>query len=254
MCFDENARPPIPILADTGAHGDAVKLKASDGAEFAAYLAQPGEEPEAQIVILPDVRGLHTFYRELADRFAEMGARALAIDYFGRTAGNDDRNGDFDYAPHVQQMSQETFGQDLAAAVDFIREGSDLPTFVLGFCMGGALSFWSGTQGLQLAGVIGFYAALNRRAGAVTPVLEFAPEIESPVLGLFGGADQGIPQEDVDRFERALTDADVEHEIVTYPGAPHSFFDRQAAAHADASADAWGRVRGFVEGRSLERV
>jgi len=254
MCFDENARPPIPILADTGAHGDDVKLKAADGAEFAAYLAQPGEEPEAQIVILPDVRGLHAFYRELADRFAEMGVRALAIDYFSRTAENDDRSSDFEYARHVEQMTPEIFGRDLAAAVEYIREGSDLPTFSVGFCMGGALSFWSGTQGLQLAGVIGFYAALNRRRGAVTPVLEFAAQIESPVLGLFGGADQSIPQEDVDRFERELTDADVEHEIVTYPEAPHSFFDRQASAYADASADAWARVRGFVEGRSLERV
>jgi carboxymethylenebutenolidase len=254
MCFDENARPPIPILAGTGAHGDDVKLKAADGAKIAAYLAQPGDEPEAQIVILPDVRGLHAFYRELADRFAEMGVRAVAVDYFGRTAENDYRGGDFEYAPHVGQMTQETFGQDLAAAVEYAREGSDLPTFVVGFCMGGALSFWAGTRGLQLAGVIGFYAALNRTAGAVTPVLDFASRIESPVLGLFGGADQAIPQEDVDRFERALTDADVEHEIVSYPGAPHSFFDRQAAAYADASADAWGRVRGFVEGHSLERV
>jgi carboxymethylenebutenolidase len=254
MCFDENARPPIPILADTGAHGDDVRLKSVDGNEFAAYLAQPGQEPGAQIVILPDVRGLHVFYRELADRFAEMGLRALAIDYFGRTAENDDRNGDFEYGPHVQQMTQETFGGDLESAVNFVREGSDLPTFVVGFCMGGSLALWSGTRGLELAGVIGFYAALNRTMGAVTPVLDFAPRIESPVLGLFGGADQAIPQEDVDRFERELTDADVEHEIVTYPGAPHSFFDRQAAAYADASADAWSRVRGFVEGHSLERV
>ena len=183
MCFDENARPPIPILADTGAHGEEVKLQAADGARFAAYMAHPGDRPSGQVVILPDVRGLHTFYRELADRFAEMGVRALAIDYFGRTAENDDRSGDFEYGPHVQQMTQETFSQDLNAAVTYIREGSALPTFTVGFCMGGALSFWAGTRGLGLAGVIGFYAALNRRAGAVTPVLEFAPQIESPLFG-----------------------------------------------------------------------
>ena len=141
---------PDPILADTGAQGDDVKLKAADGAEFAAYLAQPGEEPEAQIVILPDVRGLHTFYPELADRFAEMGVRALAIDYFSRTAENDDRSSEFEYAPHVEQMTPESFGHDLAAAVEYLRGGSDLPTFVVGFCMGGTLSFWSGTRGLQL--------------------------------------------------------------------------------------------------------
>jgi carboxymethylenebutenolidase len=67
-----------------------------------------------------------------------------------------------------------------------------------------------------------------------------------PLLGLFGGADGNIPQEQVDAFDRALTDAGVEHEIHVYPGAPHSFFDRRQEDYAEASADAWERILGFL--------
>jgi carboxymethylenebutenolidase len=67
-----------------------------------------------------------------------------------------------------------------------------------------------------------------------------------PVLGLFGGADQGIPPEDVEEFDRSLDVAGVPHEIVVYPGAPHSFFDRKYDEYAEACEDAWRRVLAFL--------
>ncbi len=75
-------------------------------------------------------------------------------------------------------------------------------------------------------------------------------DIKTPVLGLFGGADQGIPVEQVAALDQALDASGVEHEIVVYPGAPHSFFDRRAQEFADASADAWQRVLGFIASQS----
>ena len=66
------------------------------------------------------------------------------------------------------------------------------------------------------------------------------------MLGLFGAADQGIPPEVVGAFDQALDQAGIEHEIVSYPGAPHSFFDRKAAEFNDASTDAWRRVLDFI--------
>lgn len=256
MCFDDDSHPPMPLSANSSARGEDITLTAADGTHFAGYLATPVGQAEAQVVILPDVRGLHNFYRELALRFADVGMRALAIDYFGRTASDSSRQEPFEYMPHVQQMNPETFGQDLAAAVSYVRqdEGRELPTFTVGFCMGGALSFWAGTRGLDLAGVIGFYAALTRTMGAVTPVVDFAGEIQSPVLGLFGGADESIPQDQIDRFDHELEATGIPHEIVVYPGAPHSFFDRKASEFALASADAWSRVQGFIAGHELTRV
>jgi carboxymethylenebutenolidase len=75
---------------------------------------------------------------------------------------------------------------------------------------------------------------------------QHAAELAAPVLGLFGGADEGIPPSMVDEFDAALTAAGVEHEVVAYPGAPHSFFDRRNEEFADACADAWRRVLAFL--------
>jgi len=72
--------------------------------------------------------------------------------------------------------------------------------------------------------------------------IDHAAEMRCPVLGLFGGADEAIPTDQVEEFDRALDDADVEHEVVVYPGAPHSFFDRSYEEHAGACSDAWRRV------------
>ncbi len=248
MCFGDDSHPPIPRPDGGSTRGEDMQLTAADGTRIAAYLATPGEAPRAQVVILPDVRGLHNFYKELASGFAGIGLRALVIDYFGRSAESDDRTEPFDYMPHVQQMTPETFGLDLDAAVKAIRSngGENVPTFTVGFCMGGSLSFWAGTRGYDLAGVIGFYASLTRNFGAVTPAMEWGRSIQCAVLGLFGGADQGIPQEDVERFKHELTEAHVPHEIVVYPGAPHSFFDRKAGEFAEASSNAWKQVQSFI--------
>lgn len=249
MCYDDNARPPVPETAHGSAHGEDIVLTASDGNRFAAYAATPDQPLGAQVIIYPDVRGLHQFYKELALRFAESGVQAVAIDYFGRTAGLTSRDDSFEYMPHVQKLQTSTFFSDVQAAVDFLHSSAQgtLPTFTVGFCMGGTFSFLSATQNFSLAGVVGFYAGMSRNVGGEGTVLDRASEIKYPVLGLFGGADQGIPVEQVHEFEKRLKSTGVENTIVIYPDAPHSFFDRRATDHAEASADAWHRVFHFIE-------
>lgn len=251
MCFEDDSHPPMPLSNNSSASGEDVTIRAKDRTVIAAFRATPGEAARGQVVILPDARGLHQFYKELALRFADVGMGALTFDYFACTAPGDDRSESFDYREHIQQMTPVTFGLDLDAAVEAIRSGPghDLPAFTVGFCMGGSLSLWAGTRGYDLSGVIGFYASLSRSFGAVTPALGWASQIQCPVLGLFGGADQGIPQSDVDRLRHELEDAGIPNEIVVYPGAPHSFFDKKAAEFATESGDAWNRVQGFIAGR-----
>jgi carboxymethylenebutenolidase len=100
---------------------------------------------------------------------------------------------------------------------------------------------------MDLAGVIPFYAGLSRDMGAGKgSVLQAAQHVKYPVLGFFGGADQNIPVEQVQELDKALDQAGVEHEIVIYPGAPHSFFDRRFAEFAQESEDAWRRMLGFI--------
>ncbi len=249
MCYDDGARPPLPpIRGGAAAHGKDLVLGAADGNRFAAYLAEPSSPRGSQVLIFPDVRGLHLFYKDLAERFAEQGITGLAIDYFGRTAGLGTRDDAFDYAPHVARLRFDTFQADVAAALAHLRsrEGGQVPTFTVGFCMGGSLSLLTGTQDLGLAGVVGFYSGFSRSFAGVGTALERASRIKCPVLDLFGGADPSIPPEQVEALDRALATAGVEHELFVYPGAPHSFFDRRAAEYAEASADAWTRVLRFI--------
>ena len=158
---------------------------------------------------------------------------------------------DFDFSPEVSQTRTETVQLDLAAARSALVERTGATSVVsLGFCFGGTHSFFAGTNPeLGLDGVIGFYGLLDPvRVGKTNRpnLLERGAEISVPVLGLFGGADEAIPVEDVEAFDSLLDTAGVEHEIVTYPGAPHSFFDKSAAEHAEASRDAWNRVLDFL--------
>src|SRR5438132_5570401 len=148
MCYDDNAIPPTPPGAAGTAHGEDIVLAAADGNRFAAYIARPGSPTGAQVLIYPDVRGVHKFYKELALRFAEVGITALAIDYFGRTAGLTSRDESFEYMPHVQQIQLDSFVLDVKAAQGYLKDraGDDKPTFVVGFCMGGAYVLATGTS------------------------------------------------------------------------------------------------------------
>jgi carboxymethylenebutenolidase len=122
--------------------------------------------------------------------------------------------------------------------------------FSVGFCFGGRNSWLAAASGHGLAGSIGFYGRPGPgRDGSAGPA-QRAAELKAPILALMGGADEGIPVEDVRAFERALEEAGVEHEIAIYDGAPHSFFDRKFEEFADASADAWDRTLAFVEQHS----
>ena len=250
MCFELDSLPPIPVIAGAAvAHRD-LELEAADGNRFAAFAAEPDDLSGAGVVILPDVRGLYRFYEELALRFAERGIAAVAIDYFGRTAGAAKRGDDFEYMPHVEKTTEEGVQADVRPAVEYLRSpdgGSAHSIFTVGFCFGGKQSWLAAASGHGLAGAIGFYGRPGPWADGSPGPTQRAGEIEAPILGLMGGADPGIPPEDVAEFERALTQAGVEHELVTYPGAPHSFFDRRYEDFADASEDAWKRVLDFIE-------
>lgn len=254
MCFDFDARPP-ELPADLvcppisgGAAAEQLTINSADGTEFAAALAQATEGDRTGIVIIPDVRGLHPFYVELAERFAQAGHHAIAFDYYGRTAGPGPRHDDFDYGSHREQVKLDSALEDIAAAAAELRRRTGVAAVAtVGFCFGGSLSFVAGTRpDLGLARVVGFYGVLDSSRFDGHGVVTQAERTRLPLLGLFGGADQAIPQEQVDQFESQLGSAGVEHEIHVYPGAPHSFFDKKQDEFAEESEDAWRRILGFL--------
>ena len=246
MCFELDSLPPIPVISGAAVSHDDLVLEAADGNRFAAFQAVPEEPAPVGIVILPDVRGLYRFYEELALRFAERGYTAVAFDYFGRTAGAAKRSDEFDYTEHVPQTTPDGVQADVAAAVGHLRAAGCTSVFTVGFCFGGRHSWLAAAAGHGLAGAIGFYGMPGERNGVPGPS-ERAVEIRAPILALQGGDDQHITAEHNAAFGAALTAAGVEHEVVTYEGAPHSFFDRKQADFASASEDAWARVLAFIE-------
>ena len=251
MCHETAARPPLPPIAGgAGAErsGELI-LEAADGNRLRAFAATAIDPEAPGVVILPDVRGLHPFYEQLAVRFAEVGVHATAIDYFGRTAGIEERGDDFNVMTHIQQVTTEGVRADVAAAIAHVRSeagGGARRVFTVGFCAGGRFSFNQAVD-QELDGVIGFYGGPQGRGpDDERAPIRLAPRYRCPVLGLFGGADRNIPVEELDRFREALTGAGVPNEIVVYEGAPHSFFDRSFEEHRQACDDAWRRVLAFV--------
>jgi carboxymethylenebutenolidase len=242
MCFDLDSEPPVPRIAGASVSHDELTLTAADGNRLAAFLATPDEPGRTGVVVLPDVRGLYRFYEELALRFAERGHAAVAVDYFGRTAGAAKRDDDFEYMPHVQQTTPDGLNADTAAGVALLRERGATSVFTVGFCFGGRTSWLAAASHHGLAGAVGFYGNPVALVG-----LGLVRQIECPILALQAGADQNITAEINAGFDEALTAAGVEHEVVTYDGAPHSFFDRKQEEFQDASDDAWRRTLEFVD-------
>jgi carboxymethylenebutenolidase len=245
MCFDADSEPPVARIAGAAVSHDDVTLTSADGTELAAFLATPDEPAQAGVVILPDVRGLYHFYEELAMRFAERGYAAIAIDYFGRTAGVAKRGEDFEYMPHVDQTTDDGVQADARAAVETLRGLGARSVFTVGFCFGGRASWVSAASGHGLAGAVGFYGGPTRERGGASPVARVG-QIECPILALQAGADPNITADDNAAFDEALTSAGIEHEIVTYEGAPHSFFDRKQQEFQADSDDAWRRTLEFI--------
>jgi carboxymethylenebutenolidase len=242
MCYGDDARPPVPPEPGGGvASGREMTLRATDGNEFMAYAARAARPSGAGLVILPDVRGLHDFYKELALRFAEVGIDAVAIDYFGRTAGAGSRDEGFAYRPHVEQTTPADADADVAAAIAFLRSpdgGGVARVFTVGFCFGGANSWRQAAAQPGLAGAIGFY-------GQPARVREAIGRMQAPLLLLVAGADF-TPLAEFEQFDRELAAAGVPHRMVVYDGAPHSFFDRTFAEHRAACDDAWRQMLDFV--------
>ncbi|MEA2461445.1 MAG: carboxymethylenebutenolidase [Actinomycetota bacterium] len=240
MCHTDDSRAPgPPDPGSVASHGPLV-LEAADGNRFAAYRATPGSDGDRGIVILPDIRGLHPFYTDLAQRFAEAGFHSIAIDYFGRSAGVSERDESFEWQEHIPLVTPEHVRSDVGAATEALREDGATSIFTVGFCFGGGHSWRLAATELNLAGVIGFY-------GRPALLQEVVDHVRSPLLMLIAGADKATPLATFQEVDRELTRAGKEHEMHVYEGAPHSFFDRSFGEWKDACNDAWHRIAEFTE-------
>lgn len=239
MCYSDDSSPPHAADAVPAASAAELTLRAEDGVQLLAYEARPVRPGGVGVVVMPDVRGLHQFYKELAVRFAEIGVEAVAIDYFARSASTHDRSEGFDYPPHVQQTTPEQVALDVQAAVAQLRARGVRSVFTVGFCFGGAYSWRQSADTPGLSGVIGFYGKPGR-------VEDAAGRMSAPLLMLLAGDDPGIPVPQVEALAERARAAGATADLHVFAGAPHSFFDRTAGEYAEQSRDAWLLLRDFI--------
>lgn len=243
MCHSDDSRPPAPPASFGIAERRDHRLTAADGASCMAFTAVPAQPNQRAVVILPDVRGLHGYYRELAAQFADAGFLATAIDYYGRTADTDERDEGFEWQPHIARVGADTLAWDVAAAIAHLRRSQPdgLAVFTVGFCYGGSASWRQAAQQHDIAGAIGFYGGRP-----VERVGGFIPRMTAPLLMLLAGADT-TPAEEFAEFGAKARAAGVTVESHTYAGAPHSFFDRSFTDHRPACDDSWRRILDFTD-------
>ena len=249
MCFDTDALPPDPARTGLGAGAqETTTLTADDGNRLAAAVARTTETAPAGVVVIPDVRGLHGYYERLAEHLADTGVPAVVIDPYGRTAGADRRGDDFDHGPHREAVRDEGLRADVRAGAEAVRGLGVSAVATMGFCFGGRGSLMQASQE-GVDGVIAFYGPPTAPGDTGAAPIDEARQglVRAAVLGLYGGADRGIPEDDVRAYEKVLEEAGVSHRIIMYPDAPHSFFDRKMTEFADDCRDAWARVLGFVD-------
>ncbi|MGR6964847.1 dienelactone hydrolase family protein [Geodermatophilus sp. URMC 61] len=244
MCHATDSRPPAPPRSGDVAERGTLTLTSTDGTEVAAAYAAPAGEVRVGVVLLPDIRGLHPYYVALAERFAEAGLPALALDWFGRTAAlpqTGTRGPDFDWRTHIPQVTAAGVDADVTAAVAYLRERTrpGLPVVTVGFCFGGSHSWrLAGNADVDLAGSVGFYGK---------PELTGEAPAVRPTLMVIAGADAATPVEDQLALAERLRAAGAQVETAVYDGAPHSFFDRAYGDWAEACADVWRRVLALTD-------
>jgi carboxymethylenebutenolidase len=248
----------LPVSAQTiktsteGLVAGEVKVKTRDG-EMPAYRAMPasgGEFPT--ILVISEIWGVHEYIADVARRLARLGYFAIAPELFAR-AGDPRKISEVGTILRdiVARTPDAQLLADLDATVAYAKSTGKADTGKLGitgFCWGGRVTLMYAAHNPAVKAAVPWYGAVDRSfaAGDRTP-LEVAANIKAPVLGLYGGADTGIPTPSVDKLRDALkAGGNANVEFVVYPDAPHAFHaDYRPSYRKEAAEDAWKRAVAF---------
>jgi carboxymethylenebutenolidase len=215
----------------------------SSGGSMGLYEAEPGGAARGAIIVLQEAFGVNGHIEDVTGRFAAEGYRAVAPHLFHRS-------GDpvIDYedmqtvVEHIMQVSADGLEADLDATLAYLADAGFAPPSVgvVGFCMGGSVSFLAAAR-RPLGAAVTFYGGGVAEGRFGMPALvELAPQLQTPWLGLFGDQDQTIPVEQVEALRTAAASAPVATEIVRYADAEHGFHcDARSSYHEASAKEAW---------------
>lgn len=253
---------PITTPSD-GLTTEDVSYPAPDGFDLPAYVARPaGDGPFPLVIVVSEIFGVHEYIRDICRRLAKAGYAAVAPAFFVRVE---------DPAPlaDMQRISQivaaagyEQVMGDIAATLDWAGGrlwANSEKVGITGYCWGGKVVWQAAARFAAIDAGVAWYGRLAPSATATEQQLaagrpfpvDLAGDLKAPVLGLYGGQDQGIPNETVDAMRAALRREGAEgSDIHLYPDAPHGFHaDYRASYRPEAAADGWRRLLAHFDAR-----
>jgi len=237
----------------TGLAAGEVKIPVADG-EIPGYRAMPDNGRKFPVVlVVQEIFGVHEHIRDLCRRFAKAGYVAVAPELYARQ-GDVAKISDWQqiFADVVSKVPDAQVMSDLDATLRWAGKSSSgdvKHAAITGFCWGGRIVWLYAAHNPKLKAGVAWYGRLTGQPTELQPTypLDVVADIKAPVLGLYGGKDQGIPLEDVEKMRAALAEANNPSEIVVFPQAPHGFLaDYRPSYQPAEAADGWARCLAWL--------
>lgn len=244
----------LPVSADTittdtaGLEAGEIKIKTKDG-EIPGYMAMPKDGKNLPVVlVVQEIFGVHEHIKDICRRFGKKGYLAIAPDLYVRQ-GDVSNLKDFpEILKIVSKVPDEQVMSDLDAAYAWAKESGKADASklaVTGFCWGGRITWLYSAHNPAVKAGVAWYGRLLGPADPLHPKnpIDLVNDLKAPVLGLYGGADNGIPNDTVEKMKAALKEAGKPGEIVLYPETPHGFHaDYRPTYRKDKAEDGWKRL------------
>lgn len=254
-----------PVSAETittsaeGLEAGEVKIPVKDG-EIPAYRAMPAKGgPFPVVLVVQEIFGVHEHIKDICRRLAKLGYLAVAPELYARQ-GDVSKETDIQkiIADVVSKVPDAQVMSDLDAAVAWAKksgQGDTAKLAVTGFCWGGRIVWLYAAHNPDLKAGVAWYGRLTGMTNDLQPKypLDLVGDLKAPVLGLYGGADTGIPNESVEKMQKALKDANKPSEIVLYPDTPHGFHaDYRPTYRKDKAEDGWKKLVAWFKAKGVE--
>ena len=241
------------VTDSTGLTAGEVMIPTSDGS-IPAYRAMPSQGRSFPVVlVVQEVFGVHEHIKDVCRRFAKLGYLAVAPELYARQGDVSKLSEIDEIRKVVAKVSDGQVMADLDATVAWVKtsgEGNIEKLGVTGFCWGGRIVWLYAAHSTQLKAGVAWYGRLVGKASELQPKhpIDVAASLKAPVLGLYGGNDQGIPLDTVEQMQQALKAADSPSRIIVYPDTPHAFHaDYRPSYRKEQAQDGWNRLQAWFK-------
>lgn len=244
----------LPVTADTittdaaGLEAGEIKIKTKAG-EIPAYMAMPKDGKDLPVVlVVQEIFGVHEHIKDICRRFGKKGYLAIAPDLYVRQGDVSNLKEFPEILKVVSKVPDEQVMSDLDATVAWAKASGKADTAKLaitGFCWGGRIVWLYSAHNPGVKAGVAWYGRLLGPTDPLHPKnpIDLVKDLKAPVLGLYGGADNGIPNDTVEKMKAALKEAGKLGDIVLYPETPHGFHaDYRPTYRKDKAEDGWKRL------------